>query len=323
MNEAPTGGETPSTATYLAAAALVRFEHEGGWAGPLRAHAPIEALDALIRLPGIGPEALESLAQALMERLESDGRMALYPGGPADAGACVLTYAALKLAGVPRAPNRWSACARIRSPAGACRRPTPTPACCWRCSNSIPANICRTCRRRREWPRFPAWARAQLAPLSHSACPSHCRGEPARRPARFHPRGTGARRQAVFRPRRHWRSGVVWPPRRVAFRLPAPAHAPPRRLLYPPPRRENWRPRPALPWLVWPRTNPFPTPVSPRSRRCAIPPWCCWPTRRPRRAHGNGSRASVCRAAGGRGSSPPNCIHTPRKPHWLCRRWGR
>lgn len=186
MNEAVAGGDSPSTAIYLAAAALVRFESaDGGWAGQVSTHAPLEGLAALCRLPRLESGALDQSAQAVLARLEPDGHLALFPGGPADSGASVLAYALLKLAGLSVTAEPME---RLRGhilEAGGIQAADPYTRLILALFQLYPGEHLPALPAQREWRRLPAWARAQLAPLSHLHARHIAAAQPRRTPPDF------------------------------------------------------------------------------------------------------------------------------------------
>ncbi len=186
MSEAGAGGDSPSTAIYLAAAALVRFESPGGgWAGSIGAHAPIEALLALCRLPLIDSAALDQAAQELLARQEPQGYYALFPGGPADTGASVLAYSLLKLAGLSATAEPME---RLRGhilDGGGIQAADPYTRLILALFQLYPGEHLPDLPAQREWGRLPAWARAQLAPLSHLHARHIAAAQPRRAPPDF------------------------------------------------------------------------------------------------------------------------------------------
>jgi squalene-hopene/tetraprenyl-beta-curcumene cyclase len=116
-----------------AAKRLVSLQSPAGyWSLEVSAGTPLEAEYILLELWLYPPEAgvwnppnaerVERAAKAISTRQLPDGGFGVYPGGPADAGATVMAYFALKMAGIPaddarlkRARERALALGGIRS----------------------------------------------------------------------------------------------------------------------------------------------------------------------------------------------------------------
>lgn len=181
----PDGGSN-STTLNLAAAALSQFEQAGGgWAASLRAHAPLEAITAICALPEVNEQKLNALAEALMGRLDEQGAAALYPGGPPDAGACVLAYVVLKLAGMPPGAEPL---ARLREHVlalGGLQAADPYTRLLLALYQLYPGAHLPALPPEREWAKLPAWTRAALLPLSHLHARHIAGGQPRAVPEGF------------------------------------------------------------------------------------------------------------------------------------------
>lgn len=168
MTGAPSGGDTPSTAIHLASAALASFAGEhGGWAAPLSTPAPIDAITVLCQLPAPPPGALSEAAQSILARLEADGRYPAFPGGPADSGACVLAYTLLKLSGLSSSAEPMEHLRTHVLSLGGLQAVDPYTRLLLAIFGLYPGEHLPPLPPRNQWPQLPAWARAQLAPLSH------------------------------------------------------------------------------------------------------------------------------------------------------------
>lgn len=180
------GGEDQSTAVHLGAAALSQYgSAETGWRSQVRAHAPLEAVAALCALPDAAPDALEEMANSLMARLNADGAMAAYAGGPADAGASTLAYLLLKLAGLSADSEPL---ARLRGQIlglGGVQAADPYTRLLLAAHGLYPGEHLPPIPPLREWRRLPAWSRAILTSLSHLHGRYIATGKPRQTPEGF------------------------------------------------------------------------------------------------------------------------------------------
>lgn len=180
------GGDSNSTTLNLAAAALSSFEQPwGGWRGPLCAHAPLEALAVICALPEPGRSRLDAAAEALLARLNGAGAATLYPGGPPDAGACVLAYTALKLAGLPATAEPLVKLREHVHALGGLQAADPYTRLLLAIFHLYPGEHLPPLPPPREWAKLPAWTRAALLPLSRLHARHIVGGQPRPAPAGF------------------------------------------------------------------------------------------------------------------------------------------
>ena len=247
MTGAPPGGDTPSTAIHLASAALASFDAEGGgWAAPLATPTPLEAFAVLCQLPNPDPQTLSLAAQSILGRLESDGRYPLFPGGPAGPGACVLAYTLLKLSGLPPAAEPMEHLRTHVLSLGGLQSADPYTRLLLALFGLYPGEHLPPLPPRSEWRQLPAWARAQLAPLSHLYASHIATGQPRPAPQDF------SLAELV-------RSDLP-------FSDPKPASSPGLRSLL----------RKATGWLSAPAQDPAPAPLPPPSSTLAPTPGLWW-----------------------------------------------
>lgn len=167
MTEAVPDGGSNSTTINLAAAALSQFEQAGGgWAATLHAHAPLEAITAFCALPEVNQQKLNTLVEALLGRLDGQGAAALYPGGPPDAGACVLVYVVLKLAGMQPGAEPLVKLREHVLALGGLQAADAYTRLLLALYQLYPGEHLPALPSHREWARLPAWTRAGLLPLS-------------------------------------------------------------------------------------------------------------------------------------------------------------